>query len=180
MRMKRTSLVLCVLLVFLLCACGKTSTTYTVIKNNVNYLVDTEQKTISDGEHVYHYNFSGNASSYKMDVTYPDGSTYWFSKSGYSGQGGWSDGYDEKKYVDGDTLCEVLLEKAPREANSGNIFAAVFVAAIGVFNIVSPYTAWYLEYGWRYKNAEPSDIALGLNRVVGVIAVIIAVVILFI
>ena len=100
MRMKRISLVLCVLLVFLLCACGKTSTTYTVIKNNVNYLVDTEQKTISDGEHVYHYNFSGNASSYKMDVTYPDGSTYWFSKSGYSGQGGWSDGYDEKKYVE--------------------------------------------------------------------------------
>ena len=74
----------------------------------------------------------------------------------------------------------MLLEKAPREANSGNIFAAVFVAAIGVFNIVSPYTAWYLEYGWRYKNAEPSDIALGLNRVVGVIAVIVAVVILFI
>ena len=83
--MKKWGFAVCITLALALCACGKTSTTYTVIKNNVNYLVNTEQKTISDGEHVYHYNFSGNESSYKMDVTYPDGSTYWFSKSGYSG-----------------------------------------------------------------------------------------------
>ena len=79
-----------------------------------------------------------------------------------------------------DTLSDVLLEKAPKEVNSGNWLAALFIGVVGIFNIVSPYSAWYLEYGWRYKNAEPSDIALGLNRVVGVIAVIVAVALLFV
>lgn len=52
----------------------------------------------------------------------------------------------------------------------------IILAAAGVFYIVSPYKAWYLEYGWRYNNAEPSDLALGFNQVVGVIAVIAAVI----
>jgi len=100
--------------------------------------------------------------------------------SGGVGHGGWSDDYDEDRYVDGDTLSDVLLKKAPKEVNSGNWLAALIIAIVGIFNIVSPYSAWYLEYGWRYKNAEPSDTALGLNRVVGVIAVVAAVVLLFV
>lgn len=39
----------------LLCACGATSTVYTIEKNNVSYEVDTENKTISDGINVYQY-----------------------------------------------------------------------------------------------------------------------------
>lgn len=164
----------------LLCACGATSTVYTIEKNNVSYEVDTENETISDGINVYQYEFSGNKSSYDVNITYPDGSTYWFHMSGGAGHGGWSDDYDEDRYVDGDTLSDVLLEKAPKEVNSGNWLAALIIAIVGIFNIVSPYSAWYLEYGWRYKNAEPSDIALGLNRVVGVIAVVAAVALLFV
>ena len=164
----------------LLCACGATSAVYTVEKNHVSYEVDTENETISDGTNVYQYEFSGNKSSYDVNITYPNGSTYWFHMSGGAGHGDWSDDYDEDRYVDGDTLSDVLLEKAPKEPKSGNRLAALFIAAVGIFNIVSPYTAWYLEYGWRYKNAEPSDIALGLNRVAGVIVVIVAVVLFFI
>lgn len=129
---------------------------------------------------MYQYEFSGNKSSYDVNITYPDGSTYWFHMSGGAGHGGWSDDYDEDRYVDGDTLSDVLLEKAPKEVNSGNWLAALIIAIVGIFNIVSPYSAWYLEYGWRYKNAEPSDIALGLNRVVGVIAVVAAVALLLV
>ena len=172
--------ILIVLISLLMCACGETSTIYTVEKNHVSYEVDTENETISDGTNVYQYEFSGNKSSYNVNITYPDGSTYWFRMLDGSGYGGWSDDYDEDRYVDGDTLSDVLLEKAPKEVNSGNWLAALFIGVVGIFNIVSPYSAWYLEYGWRYKNAEPSDIALGLNRVVGVIAVIVAVALLFV
>ena len=152
---------------------------YTATKNNIDYVVDTENKTISDGHHTYQYDFSGNSSNYSITIKYPNGATYWWNKSGYTGHGGWSDNYDEKRYVDGDILTEVVLEKAPREQKSGQGFAALLVAAVGVFNIMSPQTAWYLEYGWRFKNAEPSDLALGFNRVGGLIAVIVAVILLF-
>ncbi|MGN0250750.1 MAG: DUF6199 family natural product biosynthesis protein [Oliverpabstia sp.] len=46
---------------------------------------------------------------------------------------------------------------------------------MGAFNTAAPSVAWYLEYGWRYKNAEPSDLALGLNRVGGIIAIIVGI-----
>jgi len=172
--------ILILMMSLLMCACGSTSAVYTVEKNHVSYEVDTENKTISDGTNVYQYEFSGNKSSYNVNITYPDGSTYWFRMSDGSGYGGWSGDYDEDRYVDGDTLSDVLLEKAPKEVNSGNWLAALFIGVVGIFNIVSPYSAWYLEYGWRYKNAEPSDAALGLNRVVGVIAVVAAVALLFV
>lgn len=177
---KRQVCILIVMLSLLLCACGETSTVYTIEKNHVSYEVDTENKTISDGTNVYQYEFSGNKSSYNVNITYPDGSTYWFRMSGGSGYGGWSDDYDEERYVDGDTLSDVLLEKAPKEVKSGNVLAALLFAVVGIFYIVSPYTAWYLGYGWRYKNAEPSDSALGANRVIGVIAVVAAVALLFV
>lgn len=177
--MKRVLLVGCFLLALLLSACGASSSVYTITKNNVDYVVDKANKTISDGHHTYQYDFSGNSSNYSITIKYPNGATYWWNKSGYAGHGGWSHNYDEKRYVDGDILTEVVLEKAPREQKSGQGFAALLVAAVGVFNIMSPQTAWYLEYGWRFKNAEPSDLALGFNRVGGLIAVIVAVILLF-
>lgn len=169
------------LLVLSMCGCSASAnTTYTSYKNGTSYVVDTENGTISDGTNTYTYSFSGNSSSYNVDITYPDGSTYWFKMSGYSGYGGWSDDYDENRYVDGDTLRNVLLEKAPKESNPGKFFAIILLLAVGFFHVASPYTAWYLEYGWRYKNAEPSDLALGMNRVGGVVAIIVAVIMIFV
>lgn len=178
--MKKRMFILLIFVMLSLCACSAAETVYTVVKNEISYVVDRENQTISDGTHTYQYEFSGNTDDYNVDIVYPDGSTYWFNKSGFSGYGGWSDDYDEDKYVDGDTLCDVLLEKAPKKTNSGKFVGAIIMAAVGIFNIVSPHTVWYLEYGWRYKDAEPSDMALGFNRVVGVIAIIVAVILLFV
>ena len=166
-----------------LCACSSTSTTYTINKNGTSYVVDTVNNTISNGTHSYQYSFSGNSSSYIVSIIYPDGSTYWWrQESGrYSsnGSGGWSDDYDANRYVDGDTLCDVLLEKAPKESSSGNFFIVIFLLAVGIFNIASPYNSWYLQYGWRYKNAEPSDSALTINRIAGGVAIIVAAIMIF-
>lgn len=178
--MKKIILIVVVIVIFLLSACGTAETVYTVVKNDISYVVDKDNQTISDGSHTYRFEFSGNSSSYNVNIVYPDGSTYWFSQSGSMGHGGWSEDYDEDRYVDGDTLCDVLIEKAPKKINSGKFIWVLILAAVGVFNIVSPQTAWYLEYGWRYKNAEPSDLALGFNRVTGGIAVVAAVIFIFI
>jgi len=49
---------------------------------------------------------------------------------------------------------------------------------LGIIMTASPYTGWYLSTGWRFKDAEPSDTALFMNRVSGVIGVIVGLVLL--
>ena len=164
----------------ILCSCSENKTQYTVEKNSIVYEVNKESNTISDGTNTYEYTFSGNDYDYRVDITYPDGSTYWWDMNGYSGSGGWSDDYNPEKYVDGDILTDVILEDAPKASNirGGDIVAIILLILIGILNIALPDVAWYLEYGWRYKDAEPSDAAIIFNRIGGVVAIVIAVVIM--
>ncbi|MDD5934092.1 MAG: hypothetical protein PUC65_00760 [Clostridiales bacterium] len=159
-----------------LCACSSVSTTYTVEEDGINFVVDTINGTISDGEYTYQYSFSGSDSSYRVDITYPNNSSYWWQQQGASGYGGWSDAYDENRYVAGDVLRDVLEHEAPKESNTGSFLMAIILLVVGIFNISSPRTAWYLEYGWRYKNAEPSDFALIMNRISGGVLIVIAII----
>ena len=55
---------------------------------------------------------------------------------------------------------------------------ALLAIAVGAFSAAGPHTAWYWSYGWRYKNAEPSDLALSAERIGGVIAVVVGVLLL--
>ena len=48
---------------------------------------------------------------------------------------------------------------------------------VGIWNTFFPYYSWYLSYGWRYKNVEPSDIAINFTRISGVIMIVISVVV---
>lgn len=179
--------ILGVLLVFSLCSCSfsytGTRSTYTVNKYGTDYVVDPDNGTISDGTHTYQYELSVSSGGYSINITYPDGSTYWWNAQRRgnvtTGSGGWSDDYDENRYVDGGTLCDVLEENNPRENGSDNMILIFFLLAVGIFNTVWPHAAWHLEYGWRYKNAEPSGFALALNRFGGIIAIIIAVIMAF-
>lgn len=172
--MKRLWIVLFALLLSLsLFGCAKQETTYTVSKNGIEFHVDSTQKTISDGDNIYQYEFSGDSSSFNVTITYPNGSSYWYSQSGGMGQGGWSDDYIDGKYLSGDTLIDVLQEKAPKSAGPGKITGAIILIGLGIFDVIFPKVSWYLGYGWRYKNAEPSDAALTFARVGGAIAIII-------
>ena len=173
-------MLLSALMLLSLCACSDTGGVYTVEMAGKTFEVDTVNSTIFDGTHTYQYTFMGDAESYSFDVTYPNGSTYYWDYSGSVGHGGWSEDYDEDLYVDGDTLCEVVAEKAPTPIGSWKIIVPVLLMLIGGLNAAAPRAAWQLEYGWRYKNAEPSPAALTLNRVGGIIAAIIGVVILLV
>ena len=169
-----------VLLTAALCSCSAAQTQYSVEKNGIVFEVDKESKTVSDGTNTYNYTFKGNDEYYRIDITYPDGSSYWWNMSGYLSSGGWSDDYTPEKYADGDVLKEIILAEAPKvPKDSRNIITILFLLAIGIFNIIAPRATWYLEYGWRYKDAEPSDLVLGANRFGGIVAIAIAVVMIF-
>jgi hypothetical protein len=50
---------------------------------------------------------------------------------------------------------------------------------LGLIMMVKPRSVWYMEYGWKFKNAEPSDMALGANCFAGLVIVICGVILLF-
>jgi len=79
MRRFRTLLTALILL-FLLCACGSStegisSSTYTVTRGSQEFLIDSQNDTITCDGITYTYQVTG-LSNPDITITYPDGSTY--------------------------------------------------------------------------------------------------------
>ena len=178
-------LLMSIVMMISVCACSSdVDTTYTVTKNGTDYVVDAENCTIFDDENVYQYTFSKSSSGYNVKITYPDGSFYSYNKeisgSISTGSGSWSDDYDEERYIDGQILCDLLIDHEPKDSKSVNPVLILVLIGVGIFFLAFPRAAWFLEYGWRYKDVEPSDVALGFQRAGGVFLIIFAVIMCFI
>ena len=170
--MKRLSFVLIVLLLSAtLFGCGQKQTVHTVTMDGKNFTVDSGQKTIYDGEYTYQYQASGDASSFSVTITYPNGSSYWTNRNNGMGMSGWSDDYAEDAYVPGDTLVDIVQTRAPRQVSGVQILSGLVLIALGIFSMAVPQASWYLSYGWRFKDAEPSDVALVYARIGGGVAI---------
>jgi len=129
--MKKTGVIMLALFlaVFML-ACSKEP-----VKEDVytigEYTIDTVNKTIFDGEYTYHYSIKigNNNASYR--ISYPDGSSYWWTETDYGGHGGWSDDYDETRYTGGQKLVDVLvLESMPEGKKNADEFAEAFLLGL--------------------------------------------------
>lgn len=59
-----------------------------------------------------------------------------------------------------------------------SVFVGVLALILGVLFAIWPYLGWYLRLGWRLKDAEPSDLALSVDRILGVVLVIIGLVLI--
>ncbi|WP_339167855.1 DUF6199 family natural product biosynthesis protein [Paenibacillus sp. FSL R5-0341] len=49
----------------------------------------------------------------------------------------------------------------------------VLVLIIGLIMAIWPYFAWYVRLGWKFKDAEPSDLALSTGRISGIVFMIV-------
>ncbi len=172
-------IIISLLLILSLWGCAQQEKVYTIDRNGTQFLVDTENRTISDGTHTYHYVLSDGAYSSTVTITYPNGSTFWDKVSnGGNGSSGWSDDYKDDAYVSGWTLADVVRQTMPKPINTGKIIAGLVLIALGVVEIAFPQGLWYLRYGWHFKNIEPSDAALAFARVGGVVGIILGVVLM--
>ncbi len=167
-------LCLCLLMVT---ACGAESRSSVYEKDG--FVIDTDNRTITHGEDVYTYTLSGGSSSTFVEFTYPNGATYSWTKQGNMSHGSWSDDYDPERYVEGGDLIDLLELEAPRRSR-GSPLAALLLLVIGLADAIFPRAAWYLSCGWRFRNAEPSDAALVLGRVSGVILILAGVILFFV
>lgn len=58
------------------------------------------------------------------------------------------------------------------------IIIPVLIIIASFCSILWPRAMWHLHEGWKYKNVEPSDAAIMMTRVGGVVEIIICIVIL--
>ncbi len=187
--MKHKLMITCILLLaLLLTACGQerqeVQSVYTVTVNDHPYTIDTQNLTVSDGMYTYHYKIIASGNRVSTTITYPNGATYHWTWSGNVGSGGWSEDYDDTVYADGHALLRALEQDPPgtrqKREYSGNPLLGLLFIGLGLWNAISPYSSWYLNYGWRYKNLEPSDAALGMTRLGGIVGVIVGVIVMIV
>ena len=173
-------LLLSVLFVFALCACAEAETIYTYEKNGVVLEVNHENGTSSDGIYTYRFEYSGDASAFRVKITYPDGAIFQGSYTDSGGGGGtWNKPFNRWLYVDEDTLCDAIGANTPEPIPVGEIVVAILLVGAGAFYVVSPEKAWHWNVGWRFKDAEPSDASLSFNRIIGIVLIILGVIALF-
>ena len=48
-------------------------------------------------------------------------------------------------------------------------FASILLILVGLWALLAPQSVWFSSEGWKFKNAEPSNMYLVFARVVGAI-----------
>ena len=176
--MKKTTLVFLVLMFFtILCGCYKN---HTVAYNGREYTLNTTEKTVTDGTNTYRYELDGTESHPSVKIIYPDGSSYYSIKQGNAYISGNSDDYGNSDYAEGSILCDIVFDANSGKSTAKVIPLALILIIIGVLDIVIPEKMWKLSYGWRFKNAEPSDASLIFFRVSGAVIILIAIIFILI
>lgn len=167
-------------LLVLLCGCKheKAEPVAAVVNcNGTNYTVTPnggDGGTISDGTYTYRYVYTTTSDGYRVTFEYPDGEQYTWTQGASVGTGGASLSYDPVKYTDGMTLHTVLEKQLPERKAEKNGALILLLLLLGAVNTAWPKGAWYLETGWKFRNAEPSEAALLLNRLAGIAMLVLA------
>ncbi len=66
----------------------------------------------------------------------------------------------------------VAAERPARRERSVPVFLSLLLIGAGLLNVVRPRAGWYLSTGWKFRNAEPSDLALFVGQATGILLVI--------
>ena len=152
----------------------------------VNITIDRENHTLSDGTYTYHYVEQETSLIHTITITYPDGGRYeWMQSDTESYSNGT---YDSALYADGDRMVDVILgtviigepepEKEPVSVEL--ILLTVGLLVMGIVEIGCTDQVWYGLHGWKYKDAEPSDMAIAVIRASGIFEIVIAVILVIV
>ncbi len=186
--MKRLiSVVLGFLLVLCLFGCSprqdKVEYHYISNQREIHLTIDLPASTISDGTHTYAYSIKSSRDGYTINLTYPDGAEYyWSSQSSGSISTGTGDFKGDPAgtiYADPVILCQALEGKALEAPRRIPIALCLLLIGMGAVMVLAPQTVWLLRYGWQFRDAEPSSLALGVSRASGVVVILAGIVFLF-
>ena len=138
--------------------------------------IDNDKGTISDGTNTYSYRYDASGTGYSVTFTYT------WTENSSSGRGEASLNFDFEKYPSGMVLKGLLrkVRTTQEDTSAKNWGIILFLLFVGGINTACPQLTWYLDVGWKVKDGEPSEAALGWSRTVGVVLLIVAVVMMIV
>lgn len=176
-------LLLLALLLTVLTACGKEedAAVYNIECDGKVYTVNHTEQTITVDGSVCSFSVKGHGGQVELEVIYPDGSTYQWSRGDRVGYGGWSEDYDPDKYISGEEVWDILQldQRLERDRSDSHPVLGGFLLLLGIVHLAFPRKMWQLHYGWRYENAEPTDVALQVEAIGGLVTALIGAAFLF-
>lgn len=139
---------------------------------------------------------SASSVGYVYTVVAPDGTEYRYQCNSVGNNMTTCSGYfmgENDFTIEEDRMMMERMDKAIREyehtygiprvesskSSSENFFTGLLAMAVGAFLTFAPKSAWYLEIGWKLKDSEPSDAAIFMNVIVGIIIGIVGLVLMF-
>lgn len=167
------------ILVLLLSGCAGEPVPYEYTQGENTVTVDPIHQTISNGQETFTYTVEDRGSRVQYEITFPDGSRYWWIAGNGGGAGGWSDDFNQDRWSYASFLVRALEQSAPRE-KVGNPGAGLLLMGLGAVNFFLPELPFYFRYGWAVENAEPSDTYITWTKTAGVIAAVTGLVLCFI
>lgn len=162
-------------LVLILSGCAGEPQPYEYSRNGDTVTVDPINRTITNDTEVFTYVTVNTGSSTRYEITFPDGSIYYWSDSGNGGAGGWTDNFDSERWSYANFLVDALQQSAPRQ-KTGNPGIGLLLMGLGAVSFFLPELPFYLKYGWAVENAEPSDAYITVTKIGGVIAAVVGLV----
>lgn len=178
---RRFLLILVALVLALLCGCTQENTgRYDMEFRGERYTVDLDAGSITHKGELYLFAKEGTGDSVSYTIVYPNSARYFYNKTGMTANMSWSDGYDDERYVDGETLVDLLQEQKPQSKGSGfSVIGGILLILMGIPMILLPEVVFFISYGWMLKNAEPSDGMITYTRICGGVFILIGIVVLF-
>jgi len=171
-------LMVIILLLSLLSGCSSQQNTMTIDGKSVT--LNLESREIQADEQVYHY----VTDEAQIEIEYPNGMVF---RRVYEAEGTVDDWIkttetvdttylDKMGYFEPNVLINQVIRFSPdSDSNQKDSPSAlgVFLVTLGILNVLFPKWFWNIQYGWRYKNTEPTDTAINIQRLGGIIAIIV-------
>lgn len=135
--------------------------------HGTQYTINKLDQSITYGNLRYDYEYNENS---RMITLSHNGNVQYYRMEGQGIVGS------------GDTLgtsnvAFVLYKELNKNKRCGeNLLLGSIFIILGFINWAEPALAWHLSEGWKYRDVEPSDTALAMTRVGGIIGVIVGII----
>lgn len=179
---KVTALLLALVLLTLLAGCNPLRDDRGVFYVNIDGRSSTlifrssSSGRIIEGHDTYEFGRTSDGINTSLILTYPDGQTATLTRTFGADDSVWVDGADLREMeaagylsiYEVEDAIESYLPRIAEEAEPGpSPLPALIPVGVGLFLLLAPHAAWWLRAGWMFKGTEPSELALGVHRVLG-------------
>jgi|SRR5690606_11779511 len=135
----------------------------------------SEEIEVSNGEVVKVF-FEPRSNGYRYEVEFENGNKYFYEKSEDAGYGGGYELTSEEISLAKEAINKYEQKNGDATSYSSISFGnplGIVIFLFGLLAVLFPQAAWYLEIGWKLRDAEPSELALIANRVGGILVALI-------